>query len=331
MAVLFVKGVSIALSQGSDREFEESSTTTMDDPHGLIVRGKIPASGSSLALSVTLMLTLHGENFVAVYGSVVDTLVERHQPVIEQVIASLKLFEPLVAGTDDHGDTPGTATVITLGDSISGKLETTEDIDYFEFMARAGTTYEAVAELSGIEDASMFLYSRDGTCVLTGSMDYNNTGIPIIRWPITKDGMYHLSVQNADETAPGAYNIRLAITTDGPTDDHGSDFCVSTTINLGDELDGIIHEPFEPDWFRFQAEAGKTYTITVRLGTLDDPLLGIWDTDGQTILDLNDDFDETQGSRLKWTAPVSSTYFLDVESADALSTGSYTLILTAEQ
>ena len=330
MAVLFVKGVSIALSQGSDREFEESSTTTMDDPHGLIVRGRIPASGSSLALSVTLMLTLHGENFVAVYGSVVDTLVERHQPVIEQVIASLKLFEPLVAGIDDHGDTPGTATEVALGDAISGKLETAEDIDYFEFMATAGTMFEAVAELSGIEDASVFLYSQVGTCVLTGSMDYNDTGIPIIRWPIAKDGMYHLSVQNAGETAPGAYSIRLAITTDGPTDDHGSDSCASTTINVGDELDGVIHEAFEPDWFRFQAEAGQTYTIIVRLGTLDDSLLGIWDTDGQTFLDLNDDFAETLGSRLQWTAPASGTYFLDVESAGAVSTGSYTLILTTE-
>ena len=61
------------------------------------------------------------------------------------------------------------------------------------------------------------------------------------------------------------------------------------------------------------------------LGTLEDSLLVLWDRDGATVLESNDDAGGTLASRIQWTAPESGTYYLSVENADFISTGSYTL------
>ena len=43
------------------------------------------------------------------------------------------------------------------------------------------------------------------------------------------------------------------------------------------------------------------------------------------LLEFNDDAGGTLASRIQWTAPESGIYFLSVENAEFISTGSYTL------
>ena len=45
--------------------------------------------------------------------------------------AAITIVEPI--SSDDHGDTRGTATRVTLNRSVSGNLETIGDVDYFRF------------------------------------------------------------------------------------------------------------------------------------------------------------------------------------------------------
>jgi thermitase len=74
-----------------------------------------------------------------------------------------------------------------------------------------------------------------------------------------------------------------------------------------------LHDPGDQDWVKFQATAGDTYTIQTSLVDADcDTHVFLYDTDGVTLLDDNDDIDlgVNLASRIKaWVAPVSGIYY----------------------
>ena len=77
-----------------------------------------------------------------------------------------------------------------------------------------------------------------------------------------------------------------------------------------------VGDPYEYAFFTFSAEQGQDYVIDVTLGTLTDSVLVLYDTDGLTELDWNDDYGESLASRLYWTAPAAGEYYLAVQSVE---------------
>jgi hypothetical protein len=70
----------------------------------------------------------------------------------------------------------------------------------------------------------------------------------------------------------------------------------------------------DQDWLKFQAQGGVTYTLsTFDLGTAADTYLYLYDTDGTTLLAANDDYGGSLASRIDWTAPTTSTYYLLIQ------------------
>ena len=69
----------------------------------------------------------------------------------------------------------------------------------------------------------------------------------------------------------------------------------------------------DQDWVKFSASAGQVYTITTSsLGAANDTVLELYDDNGTTLLELNDDCVELESCIKKWTAPSSGTYFVRV-------------------
>ena len=73
-----------------------------------------------------------------------------------------------------------------------------------------------------------------------------------------------------------------------------------------------------------QAERGQSYQIDVALGTLDDSIVSLLDSDG-SFLDTNDDYGDTLASRLYWNAPSSGERYVAVEG---FGIGTYTLTVS---
>ena len=70
----------------------------------------------------------------------------------------------------------------------------------------------------------------------------------------------------------------------------------------------------DQDWFRFEAQAGITYTIaTFDLGGGADTYLYLYDTDGATLLAANDDYSDSLASFLEWRAPLAGTYYVQAQ------------------
>ena len=93
---------------------------------------------------------------------------------------------------------------------------------------------------------------------------------------------------------------------------------------MGAEVGGELGYDGDIDYFRFPTEPGQTCRIDVALGTLDDSIVNLFDTDGW-FLDTNDDYGNTYASRLSWEAPSSGERYVSVEG---YGIGTYTLTVS---
>jgi uncharacterized repeat protein (TIGR01451 family) len=93
----------------------------------------------------------------------------------------------------------------------------------------------------------------------------------------------------------------------------------------------LYHDDFDRendnDWYAFAAEEGQVYTMqTSDLESNTDTFMVLYDQDGETKLDENDDVDwpNNVASRIVWAAPADGTYYAMVRSYDWLVWGDNT-------
>lgn len=110
-------------------------------------------------------------------------------------------------------------------------------------------------------------------------------------------------------------------------DDYGDSAMAATLIEVGEIVDGDIEDGDDVDFFLLQPTAKMRYSISVSLDTLFDSQVSLWDAGGKLVV-YNDDFGNSFASRIEWTAPDAGSYFISVENADYVSTGSYGLFIS---
>jgi hypothetical protein len=95
--------------------------------------------------------------------------------------------------SDDHGDTPGTGSALTLGATRTGNLDYAGDVDYFAVSLTAGTTYTVTVNPTSIPNT---LYDPTlGVVTLTGRS-----------FTATSTGTYYLRV-SATTSSTGPYSV----------------------------------------------------------------------------------------------------------------------------
>ena len=119
------------------------------------------------------------------------------------------------------------------------------------------------------------------------------------------------------------YPATLTVSLSDVIDDHANSEGRATAIRVGADVRGALDYDGDIDFFRFQAEQGEFYQIDVALGTLDDSIVSLLDSDGW--LDTNDDYGDTLASRLYWNAPSSGERYVAVEG---YGIGTYTLTVS---
>ncbi len=82
------------------------------------------------------------------------------------------------------------------------------------------------------------------------------------------------------------------------------------TVNGGGQS-RTTHDADNVDWLKFDAVNGNDYTIeTYNLGSNQDTKLYLFDTDGTTQLEYDDDGGSGLASKINWTCPGGGTYFI---------------------
>ncbi|MBI3890691.1 MAG: DVUA0089 family protein, partial [Candidatus Wallbacteria bacterium] len=100
----------------------------------------------------------------------------------------------------------------------------------------------------------------------------------------------------------------------------------TVSVDALSPVTGQLERPGDVDFFRFSTVAGRAYTLRTVLGTLDDTVLALFDSDGVTTLTENDDAAGTRASVIEGFRPrAAGTYFARVRGFQSRATGTYGL------
>ena len=254
-------------------------------------------------------------------GKLGDVVVRLPEDVLQQIMDAGCIDPDLVPydqadSSDDHGDSEGDATAIRVGADVRGTLDYDDDIDFFRFQAEQGQSYQIDVALGTLDNSVVELYDTDGWFLDTND-DYEGTYASRLSWRATSSGEKYVFVGGY---GIGTYTLAVSLI----IDEHGDSEGDATAIRVGAEVGGELEYDGDLDFFRFQAEAGWSYQIDVALGTLDNSVVELYDTDGW-FLDTNDDYEGTYASRLSWRATSSGEKYVFV---GGYGIGTYTLTVS---
>lgn len=110
-------------------------------------------------------------------------------------------------------------------------------------------------------------------------------------------------------------------------DDFDSDIYTSNTLPIGVTLNGSLEVPLDTDWFAVSVTAGTTYKFTMTPGTLADPSISLWGSNGEYI-STSDDF-RFGPEAITWTATYTGDAFIVAGSHNSSEVGSYLISFAA--
>ena len=219
-------------------------------------------------------------------------------------------------GLDDSGDTFDAATFVPANDiSVSGRLETPGDVDWYEFDVDAEHIYEIVAYESSV-DLELRLYDSNGTALIT-TVDPNSssTNTLRIRREFETSGTYYIKI-NQDYSSSSYYGANIGdytVTIDDQGLDNAGDSSATAAVLAADSASytGRLETAEDPDWYAFTAEAGHVYRIRASEGP--DLEMRLYDQDGSTLIDsVNPNSSSSQTLTIYYEAPTDGTYYIKI-------------------
>lgn len=122
---------------------------------------------------------------------------------------TLAASELAVSTGDDHGNASTTATVLSIGTTVNGRLESGGDEDYFGFDADAGSVYRFETRLGTLSDTTLALFDGNGTALLDFNDDGGEGRASSIEWAAPRNGRYYLRVRAFSATQTGTYELSV--------------------------------------------------------------------------------------------------------------------------
>lgn len=190
------------------------------------------------------------------------------------------------------------------------------------------------ASASNGVSAVSFYYDANGNGVLDSGDTILGSDTTIVNGtaelPISTSGLaagsYRFFSRTLDTNNQWSAALSTTLTVTAPLDDYGNSPATASAITVGSTINGSIETGGDQDWFKFQAVAGKKYTISTSLVGLADSVLAIYGPNGTTRLAYNDDASaSTRASKIVWTAPISGTYYIKTNAYSVTQTGAYKL------
>ncbi|HLQ43648.1 MAG TPA: pre-peptidase C-terminal domain-containing protein [Planctomycetaceae bacterium] len=136
---------------------------------------------------------------------------DRGDAILHEVLAAIaEVLDPLVPSqVDDHGNTPSTATPVSVPSTTGGNLEVAGDNDFFRFTAVSGVTYTLSTTLGTLTDTTLTLYGTDGTTLLAFNDDSGGTLASRIEWVAPANGNYYFDVRGFLDNSAGTYTVAV--------------------------------------------------------------------------------------------------------------------------
>ncbi|MEM7425132.1 MAG: FG-GAP-like repeat-containing protein [Pseudomonadota bacterium] len=199
----------------------------------------------------------------------------------------------------------------------------------------AGVSIASTSPEQGTFDAQTGIWNvgnmRDGlTRDLAINFDLNGSGSTVLTAEVSA------ATETDPDSTPGNGNASeddyASVNVEPFAEDFASNSGTVGSLAIGSARTGTIDRSGDTDWFRTTLYAGVDYQFDLEgsptsMGTLSDPLLRLYDSNG-TQVTSDDDDGVGRNSLINYTANSSGTYFLSAEAYSS-HTGSYTLSASA--
>ena len=264
---------------------------------------------------------------------------------------------------DDYAFGTGTTGTVSVGGSVTGRIDRERDQDWFAVELEAGKTYRIDLEgvwsdvgtlsdpyLRGVYDSNGVLFP--GTSDDDGGFKYNSR----LYVEATETGTHYVSASSLNSRAyninPQFNSYRLSVydvTDGGGPDEYTAGTDTTGRVAVGGSATGLIGYEGDRDWFAVELVAGTVYTVELKGwqtgdGWLIDPYLhGIHDAAGNLINGTEDDNGGAHlNSLVTFEAATTGTYYIaagsgswrgrmegDENNWQGVLEGSYTLSVDA--
>lgn len=208
------------------------------------------------------------------------------------------------------------------------RFTTPGDQDWFYLDAEQGRTYRVETFDLGASDTMLCIY--DAAAEELACDDDSGEGLgSLLHWQAPAAGRYYVRVYDYDASRGGSEaSYQIGYSVDAPP-------CTGDAFEP-DEFYGIAKELSisaaaqqhnicpggDSDWLRTWVQVPGVYDIRVdALGADADPVITLYDVDGQTPLWSNDDFGAGRSARVLWRFARAGVYYLNVTSFDGESAG----------
>ncbi|HEX8702247.1 MAG TPA: pre-peptidase C-terminal domain-containing protein, partial [Myxococcaceae bacterium] len=213
-------------------------------------------------------------------------------------------------GTDDHGNTPATATPVTPAPApVNARINSAADVDYFSFTSEAGHIYELECTSAAI-DCNLVLTDASGTTVAS---DTASASRALIRVELAQAGTYYFRIfPGSASFGDYAYALR-----DLGVDDHGDSRAFATPIApMASSAPGQIETSGDEDVFSFSGTAGRIYEFSCTLSAGDCDL-DLVDSTGAL---LAQDVAPSSSARVVYELGAAGTYYVRLRFGNASTT-----------
>ena len=203
---------------------------------------------------------------------------------IDQITALT--FEPLskqgfvfaIEDDDFAGGINTTGSIIEGGDAIAGRIDFTEDTDWFQFDGVAGQQMVITVHSSRYLTLSLTLYDAVGDFASIGAVISFENDTVTLTFTADVSAVYYVEVYGS--AASATYTIEL----DNVDDDFAGDITTTGQLTLNSAISGSFEALGDEDWFAFTADAGTVYSFLIEGQAIFDnlPTITIYDDNGDS-------------------------------------------------
>lgn len=217
-----------AIQRGAGTIYLKTAAGIVVESFDAATSGRLSLLGSTLTLDPTASLAnATGYRVEFATGSINDLAGNGYAG-----ITSYNFTTVAAASSDDYAASTNTTGHLTVGGSVSGQIETTNDKDWFAVSLTAGQVYTFrlnAAAANGLTDPYLKLYNGAGT-YLTGNDDSPDSANSLLSFTATTPGTYYLEARHFGSGA-GAYTLSAESTPAPSTGGSGFSITVNYTGN----------------------------------------------------------------------------------------------------
>jgi methionine-rich copper-binding protein CopC len=245
------------------------------------------------------------------------------------------MLQASVLVPDEFGNDNAHAARLADGMAVSGKLQTTNDVDVFKISLAEGAlvTIDFGAPAS---TAARMVVSDGAGHEIKGTLHHSDTSsgayLDSAQYLAGAAGDYYVTVTPGSAALPlTAYSVKATV---AGNDDFAGDDSTAGVLAAAKAQRGTIGVAGDADWFKAHLEAGHSYSFTLQsggtlatagFGKAGGPGIDLYAADGSRVATtLN-----TADVGVSVTAVATGDYFVGVHG-NAFQTGSYALLETAK-